>query len=161
MPSCLPARRLPNRRAFLAQACAWPAAMALARPALAGVTRFFETNNGAIAGFDPVAYFTEGRAVKGTLGHALRWRAANWYFASEANLAAFEMDPDAYAPQYGGYCAYAMTMGQLVPSQPEAFTLFRNRLYLTENFEVRDLWRQDIGPHVAVADVNWSRVAPR
>jgi hypothetical protein len=71
------------------------------------------------------------------------------------------MDPDAYAPQYGGYCAYAMTMGHLVPSQPEAFTLYRNRLYLTESFEVRDLWRQDIAPHVAVADENWSRVAPR
>lgn len=150
-----------GRRTFLAQALAWPLAIAAARPALAGATGFYANGSGAIAGHDPVAYFTEGRAVKGTLGYALRWRAANWYFASQANLDTFERNPDAYAPQYGGFCAYAMTMGHLVPTEPDAFTLHQGRLYLTENLAVRDLWRRDMSGYIALADSNWLKVAPR
>lgn len=150
-----------GRRAFLAQALAWPLLIAAARPALAGATGFYANGGGAIAGYDPVAYFTEGRAVKGTLGYALRWRAANWYFANQSNLDAFEMNPDAFAPQYGGFCAYAMTMAKLVPTDPEAFTLHQGRLYLTENLVVRDLWRRDITGYIVLADGNWPKVAPR
>lgn len=149
-----------DRRAFLALALACPLVIGMARHAAAGTTGFYGNGNGAIAGYDPVSYFTEGRPVQGTLGHALRWRAANWYFSSDANLEAFEMNPDAYAPQYGGFCAYAMTMGRLVPTAPEAFTLHRGRLYLTQNIAVRDLWRQNKEGFIARADANWPRVAP-
>lgn len=162
-PIASPALACPprGRRAFLAQALAWPLVIGAARPVLAGATGFYANGGGAIAGYDPVAYFAEGRAAKGTLGYALRWRAANWYFVSQSNLDAFEMNPDAYAPQYGGFCAYAMTMGRLVATEPEAFTLHQGRLYLTENVAVRDLWRQDMAAYIALADRNWPNVAPR
>ncbi|MEM9046374.1 MAG: YHS domain-containing (seleno)protein, partial [Pseudomonadota bacterium] len=65
----------------------------------------------AIDGTDPVAYFTEGKPVEGTSDHVMEWNSATWYFASAENLAKFAADPAKYAPQYGGYCAWAVSQG--------------------------------------------------
>ena len=127
----------------------------MARPALAGAPDFFAPNGIAIHGYDPVAYFTEGRPVEGKKDHALKWGGAIWYFASAAHMADFEGNPRRYAPQYGGYCALALSKGQIATTVPEAWTVANGRLYLNFSTGVRSLWASDIEGNVAAADGNW------
>lgn len=112
----------------------------------------FATNGIAIHGTDPVAYFTQGKPVDGSPDHAIMWGGATWLFSSAENRAAFEADPRAYAPQYGGYCAYAASQGALAPSVPEAWTIHEGKLYLNFSTGVRTIWAEDIPGHIAAAD---------
>lgn len=144
-----------TRRALLCAALAIPVAGTILRPALAAEPEVFAPGGVAISGYDPVAYFTEGRAVAGQASHALMWRGATWYFASADTMAAFEMNPAAYAPQYGGYCAYAMSKGAVSATAPEAFTVYEGRLYLNYSTEVRAIWKADIPGNTALADGFW------
>ena len=84
----------------------------------------------AINGYDPVAFFTERKAIQGTEVYSCQWNDATWYFASEENRQLFLNDPKGYAPQYGGYCAHAVTRGQLVESDPQSFAIKDDKLYL-------------------------------
>ncbi len=145
----------PTRRSLLLAALAIPVAGTILRPAFATEPEVYSTGGIAISGHDPVAYFTEGRPVKGAPRHALVWRGATWHFATAGAMEAFEMDPHAYAPQYGGYCAYAMTTGDVSPTAPDAFALSGGRLYLTYSTEVRAIWAADIAANVALADAHW------
>ncbi len=108
----------------------------------------------AIAGYDPVAYFTEGRAAKGSADHALRWRGATWLFTSQANLAQFEANPMAYFPQFGGYCVVGLAQGQAVPGNPEIWVIHEGRLYLSMSEDARSLWRAD-SRLLSQAAANW------
>ena len=144
-----------TRRSLLLAALAIPVAGTILRPAAAAEPEIFATHGVAIQGYDPVAYVAEGRAVRGAPEHALMWRGATWHFASDRSMEAFEMNPEAYAPQYGGYCAYAMTQGAVVPTAPEAFTVVAGRLYLNASVPVRSLWSEDIPGNVAKADAHW------
>jgi len=83
----------------------------------------------ALAGFDPVAYFTDGRAVPGRTDIALRWRGVRWHFATAAHRAAFEANPKAYVPQFGGLCALSVVRGEPEPGHPEHWTIVDGRLY--------------------------------
>lgn len=85
----------------------------------------------AVGGFDPVAYFSDGRAVPGEHGIALRWRGVRWHFASPDHRAAFEADPKAFLPQFGGHCAVSVVTGHPVPGDPEHWIIVEGRLYLT------------------------------
>ncbi|MCR8725423.1 YHS domain-containing (seleno)protein [Frigidibacter sp. ROC022] len=139
-----------QRRTFLAAALAWPAGRALAKaPAL------FSTGGLAIHGYDPVAYFTDSRPVQGDPKIALKWGGAMWLFASVGNRSAFETDARAYAPQYGGYCAYAMAQGAVATTVPEAWTVHEGRLFLNFSTGVRRIWRQDISGNIRKADGFW------
>lgn len=149
---------MPTRRKVLAASLSLPAAVFLARPALAAKPPVFATGGVAINGFDPVAYFTEGRPVKGDPAFASEWQGAEMRFASAANKAAFDADPEAHAPKYGGYCAYAVSKGATAPTDPEAWTVHEGRLYLNFSPDVREIWRQDIPGNVARADANWPGV---
>lgn len=144
-----------TRRSLLLAVLAIPVAGTILRPAAAAEPEVFATHGVAIQGYDPVAYVTEGRAVRGAPEHALMWHGATWHFASEAAMASFEMNPEAYAPQYGGYCALAMAAGEVVPTAPEAFTVVGGRLYLNASIPVRTLWAGDIAGNVAKADAHW------
>lgn len=146
------------RRSLLAAALILPIAGTGPHPADAHEPQIFAPGGVALNGYDPVAYFTTGRPVKGSPEHALMWRGATWYFASDESQESFEMNPLAYAPQYGGYCAYAMTRGDLMPTAPEAFAVAGGRLYLTFSTEVRAIWAQDIAGNVARADAHWPEV---
>lgn len=108
------------------------AASAFAPP----VARVFAPAGLALGGHDAVAYFTEGRAVPGNPALAVRWRGAVWRFASAANLSAFEGNPTAYAPQFGGYCAWGMSEGLALPGDPAAFAVVDGRLYLAHDAEM-------------------------
>ena len=130
----------------------------LTRPAFAATPEVFADGGLAIRGADPVAFFTEGAAVAGDAAHSLMWRGTTWQFASADNMAAFEADPAAYAPQYGGYCAYAVANGYTASTDPEAFSVVNDKLYLNFNKSVRDRWSQDIAGNIAKADANWPGV---
>lgn len=107
----------------------------------------------AIRGYDVVAYFTENTAVKGSSKFKFNWRGANWQFSSETNLNAFKAEPLKYAPQYGGWCAYAMSdQGRTVRVDPEAWTIIDNKLYLNFNKKVRKVWLEDVEANIKQAD---------
>ena len=110
----------------------------------------------AINGYDTVAYFTEGKPVKGQDGLTTEWMAAKWKFSSQANLDLFKANPDKYAPQYGGYCAYGVTQGQLVKVEPEQFTLRDGKLYLNYDADVQAKWLKDPVGYIKDADAKFS-----
>lgn len=112
----------------------------------------------AINGYDPVAYFTEGRPVEGRRDLSHEWNGATWRFASEESRARFAADPAAYAPQYGGYCAYAVSEGYTAKTDPDAWRIEGGKLYLNYDKEVQKLWEQDIPGRIARADANWPAV---
>ena len=144
------------RRLFLTLLLLLPASLAVAQQ-----KDFFATGGVAIHGYDPVAYFTKGKAVAGVPENSVKWGGAMWYFATDENRVAFEMNPRAYAPQYGGFCAYAMAEGQAAPTVPEAFTITGGKLYLNSSTGVRELWRKDIPGFVARADRAWPQLMDR
>ena len=83
----------------------------------------FKTGDGAIRGYDPVAYFNESKPVKGNPGLTYKWKESDWYFSGKQNLEAFKANPEKYAPQYGGYCAYGTADGHKAPTDPDAWTI--------------------------------------
>ena len=91
----------------------------------------------AIKGTDPVAYFLQGEPVKGEADLAFQWLEATWLFSSQENLDLFTENPEKYAPQYGGYCAYAMASGNFVDIIPEAWKIFDGKLYLNFSLKVQ------------------------
>lgn len=143
------------RRSVLA---ALGAALSLPRAARAGTAAVYTEGGVAIDGTDPVAYFTEGRAVTGSAAIVLTWRGADWRFASEAHRAAFEADPEAFAPRYGGWCAWAVAEGYTAPTVPEAWAIMDGRLYLNYSRGVQRRWARDIPGNIARADANWPGV---
>ena len=86
--------------------------MGIVASSVAQKTEVFNPSNQAVRGYDPVAYFTEGKPVKGEQSLTYHWKDANWYFSSKENLDSFMKNPEKYAPQYGGYCAYGMSEAQ-------------------------------------------------
>ena len=118
----------------------------------------YKTNDGAINGYDPVSYHKE-KPVKGTEDHSYEWKDATWYFASEENLALFKTDPERYAPQFGGYCAYGMAEGHKAPTQPDAWTIVDGKLYFNYNKEVLSTWRENRDEFIKQAEGNWPSVS--
>uniref|UniRef100_UPI0040470B76 YHS domain-containing (seleno)protein n=1 Tax=Yoonia sp. TaxID=2212373 RepID=UPI0040470B76 len=140
------------RRSFI---CLMTTLPVLATPALAASPDIFAVGGLAIRGTDPVAYFAQQGPVAGDPAHSLMWRGATWRFASMANRDLFEADPMAYAPQYGGYCAYAASKGAIATSVPDAWTIYEGKLYLNFSQDVRDIWRRDIPGNILRADEYW------
>ena len=112
----------------------------------------------AVGGYDPVAYFTEKKPVKGDPAIALEHDGVQWHFSSEANREAFKAEPAKYAPQYGGYCAWAVSQGYTAKGDPEAWTVHEGKLYLNYNQSVKRGWEKDIPGNVAKGDENWPKV---
>ena len=127
-----------------------------AAPAIEPV--FSTTFGGAIRGYDPVAYFAEGRPVEGKRAHRHEWMGATWSFASAKNRTAFVANPEKFAPRYGGYCAWAVSQGYTASIDPDAWRIVDGALYLNYSLAVREQWEQDIPGHIASADVNWPRL---
>ena len=117
--------------------------------------RTFSTDHVAIRGYDPVSYFKEHRPVKGQSKFMYQHAGATWFFANMNNRNVFADNPDSYAPQYGGYCAYAMSKGFIAPTAPEAWTIHEDKLYLNYGLRVRDTWLEDISKNVRKADEHW------
>ena len=130
-----------------------------ALPAAAGgVVNASSFTGTAIEGYDPVAYFAEGRPVEGDSAFAHDWMGATWYFASAENRDRFAADPGKYAPQYGGYCAWAVAHGYTAKIDPEAWTIVDGKLYLNYSKQVQADWAEDIPGHIAKGDANWPKI---
>ena len=112
----------------------------------------------AVSGYDPVAYFVEGRPVEGRRAFEFEWNGATWRFADANNLAAFAADPEKFAPQYGGYCAWAVSQGYTASTDPEAWRIVDGKLYLNYSKSVQSTWVQDIPGNIEKADRNWPGV---
>jgi YHS domain-containing protein len=109
----------------------------------------------AILGFDPVAYFTDGKPVKGQDGFAFEYLGAKWKFASQAHLDMFKSNPEKYAPQYGGYCAYGVAQDNLVRIEPDKFRVIDGKLYLNFDADVQKKWLMDPTGFIKLADAKF------
>jgi len=109
----------------------------------------------AINGYDSVAYFTEGKPLQGRDELAYEWMGAKWKFSSQANLDLFKANPEKYAPQYGGYCAYGVAEGALVKVEPDQFTVRDGKLYLNYDADVQAKWRKDPAGYIKAADARF------
>jgi len=144
--------------ALLSAACALTAA-----PSLAGSS----VNTGyfggvAIMGYDPVAYFTERRAVKGTPDYAYSWLGATWHFASPDHKELFARDPTKYAPQYGGHCSLGVAYGESTANiDPEAWRIIDGKLYLNYSAVGSVEWEKRYTEHRAVAEAKWPGIKAR
>lgn len=135
------------------------AAICFAGPALADRKPWFFAPEGlAFSGHDAVAYLHEGRAIGGRADHAVLWKGAVWRFASEDHRAVFEMNPKAYAPQYGGYCAWSVSRRLIASADPEAFAVVGGKLYLTNSKTVQSIWARDPAGFIEKADAHWPEV---
>ena len=109
----------------------------------------------ALEGYDPVAYFDSGAPLKGAMAFTYSWQGATWRFATAAHRAAFAATPERYAPQYGGYCAYAVSRGTTAHGDPGVWAVVGDRLFLNNNRFAQQLWNQDRAGNISAADVNW------
>ena len=112
----------------------------------------------ALDGYDAVAYFNTGKPAKGSAAPAVTWNGATWHFSSAENKAAFEAKPEAYAPQYGGYCAWAVSEGYTAKGDPGIWRIVEGKLYLNYNASVQKSWEKDIPGRIAKGDKNWPAV---
>lgn len=117
---------------------------------------FSNTDGVAIKGYDPVAYFTSGKAMQGKDQFSYEWSGTKWKFDSQANLDMFKADPKRYAPQFGGFCAYGCSENHKSPTDPNAFTIVNNKLYLNYNLKVKEMWIKDTTTRIVSANTYWN-----
>jgi YHS domain-containing protein len=115
----------------------------------------------AVGGYDPVAYFTDGRPVRGSTQFRITHQGYEYRFATAEHLAAFRANPARYLPQYGGYCAWAVSQGYTASGDPQHWRIVNGRLYLNYNAEIQSRWEQDISGFIRSADANWPSVLSR
>ena len=114
----------------------------------------------ALKGHDPVAYFTAGEPAKGSEEWPYKWQGATWLFSSAENRDLFEANPEKYAPQYGGYCSYAVSKGHTAGISPAAWTIHDGKLYLNHRF-AKGKFRKDVPGNISRADENWPKIPKR
>ncbi len=112
----------------------------------------------AVKGYDPVAYFTMGKPAKGDKRFTMEHLGAKWRFSSQENLDLFKADAGKYAPQYGGYCAWAVSRGYTASIDPEAWKIFEEKLYLNYSKAVQSKWEKEISANIEKADANWPQL---
>ncbi|MFM9949955.1 MAG: YHS domain-containing (seleno)protein [Saprospiraceae bacterium] len=117
----------------------------------------FTNAEGAINGIDPVAYFTESKPVKGQADITFDWQNATWHFATKENLDLFSKNPENYAPQFGGYCAYGWSDGEghAAPTEPQAWAIVDGKLYLNYNLDVQKMWKEKQAELIQKANKNY------
>ena len=109
----------------------------------------------ALRGYDPVAYFTDGKPVIGTATYTAIHNGATYRFATEENLKAFSANPEHYVPQYGGYCAFGVAVGAKFDGDPELWKIVDDKLYLNLNPDIQEQWEKDVAGHITKAGTNW------
>jgi hypothetical protein len=118
------------------------------------------TNHIAIQGYDVVAYFTDGKPVKGNADISLPYDDSKWQFANASHKEMFAADPDRYMPQYGGACAGGMVSGVSIPANPENWVIVDGKLYMVAGTKA-DLedWKAHAAENIAAANQNWKKTA--
>ena len=115
----------------------------------------------ALSGYDPIAYFTDGQPVEGRAEFGYQWQGATWQFNSLEHLERFKADPAAFAPAFGGYCAWAVSQGYTASADPRAWRIVDGRLYLNYSLEVQQTWARDVPGNIARGEANWPGVLDR
>lgn len=115
-------------------------------------------SNVALAGYDTVSYFTAGKPVKGSAAHKVTYKGAEWRFSSAANLAKFKASPARFAPQYGGYCAWAVSQGYTASGDPTVWKIVGGKLYVNYNQEIGAKWSKNIPAFIASGNKNWPKI---
>ena len=119
----------------------------------------YKTEDGAALGdYDAVSYSQAGGPQKGKAELIHEWKGAKWYFANKENMEAFVKDPEKYAPQYGGYCAWALSQNAIAPGDPMLWKMVDGKLYLNLNKDVQKKWLADIPGLIEKANANWPAV---
>ena len=108
-----------------------------------------------LKGYDPVAYFINGAPTQGAEQYSLVWKGVTYRFASAENLERFKADPEKYLPQYGGYCAYAMSLNRIADIDPSRWAIVNGKLYLNNGFVAEKLWSLNKSGNIASGDRNW------
>ncbi len=147
-----------SRRSLLSIAIAAPVVATLPLLAVAATPEVYNDGGIAVDGSDVVAYFTEGRPIAGNEAITHDYMGVIWQFSSTENRDLFAANPEAYAPQYGGYCAFAVSQGYTASTVPEAWSIVDDKLYLNFSTSVRRRWERDIPGHIMAADANWPSV---
>lgn len=112
----------------------------------------------AAGGYDVTAYFTAGKAVRGSAKYEVMLQGVTWRFASAESKAQFQANPAAYAPQFGGYCAWAVSQGYIAPGDPEQWKIVDGKLYLNFNQRAKELWEADQAAAIERGNANWPTV---
>ena len=112
----------------------------------------------AVQGYDVVSYQTEKRPVRGNGHFTAAHNGATYIFSSQENLDTFKADPDRYAPAYGGYCAYGVSVGKKFIGDPEVWRVVDNRLYLNLDASIQDEWFKDVPGRIKTADKKWGEI---
>jgi len=114
-----------------------------------------DKNDLAIQGYDPVAYFTQSKPVQGDINYTATYKGAIYRFSTEAHRDTFKQTPEKYAPQYGGYCAFGVAMDKKFDTDPTAWKIVSDKLYLNLNKAVQTKWKQDTQKYLTMSDNNW------
>jgi YHS domain-containing protein len=166
-PARLDARRnnvrWSNIAGALGRAAVVAVALSLSTTLVAAQALNTDKSGVAVSGYDPVAYFSQTTALKGSPQITATHGGATYYFSSTANRDVFLANPDKYAPVYGGYCAYGVAKGHKVSIDPEAFRVVDGKLYLNHDKSVQEKWLADIPGNIAQAERTWPALkdAPR
>lgn len=112
----------------------------------------------AVHGYDPVAYFTEGAPVLGSAKFSTVHEEATYRFANQENLDRFKRDPAKYVPEYGGYCAYGVSVGAKFDGDPHYWKIVDGRLYLNLNEDIQNTWQKDVPGNIAKAETVWTKI---
>jgi len=152
-PSCIRARRHVAPIVLIVMSMTAAVTWAAARSPVVAVNA---VNGLALKGYDPVAYFITRKATPGRDGYTLRFNGATYRFASAENRARFAAAPQMYAPQYGGYCAYAMAIDRIADIDPERWAIVDGKLYLNNNRFVHALWTVNKSGNIVAADRHWA-----
>ena len=147
-----------TRRHLLTLVAATPALAFTTRAAFAATPAIYAENGIAVDGTDVVGYFTENAPVPGNAEITHDYMGATWQFSTVENRDLFAANPEKYAPQYGGYCAFAVSQGYTASTGPEAWSIVDDKLYLNFSRRVQRRWERDIPGHIAAADANWPSV---
>lgn len=115
-------------------------------------------NDLAIKGYDTVSYFTKGKPVKGNAKYTATFKNAIYQFSSAENRDKFKKNPHRYAPQYGGFCAMGVALEKKLDTDPEAFYIVDNKLYLNLNKAVQKKWMTDVDGYIDTAENNWPEI---
>lgn len=112
----------------------------------------------ALHGYDPVAYFVAGKPTPGNANLVAAHDGASYYFSSQANLDRFKAEPAKYAPQYGGYCAYGVSVGKKFDGNPGYWKVVGGKLYLNLNADIAGKFNADVAGSVSKADAQWPKI---
>ncbi|WP_286265711.1 YHS domain-containing (seleno)protein [Thalassotalea atypica] len=115
-------------------------------------------NDLALKGYDTVSYFTKGAPTKGSNKFTAAYNGAIYQFSSAENRDLFQTEPSKYAPQYGGYCAFGVTMNRKFDTDPTAWHIRGDKLYLNLNKDVQKKWSTDIPGYIETAQENWGGI---